>query len=95
MPAGAKGQRKLDGVRLDDKDIAASATQYRAMQRTPRRRRARPPMTWQRLHAFFPEGEWKAMAAALERLQRAQLLHRDVRLTFRTGPRKGSWRASP
>lgn len=31
MPAGAKGQRKLDGVRLDDKDIAASATQYRAI----------------------------------------------------------------
>jgi hypothetical protein len=48
--------------------------------------------TWERLHDYFPESQWKGMAQSLERLQRGEALHRDAQLTFRLGGRKHPWR---
>lgn len=50
--------------------------------------------TWKRLHAFFPERQWKALGEALSRLQRSERVHRDEWLDFRLGPRKRTWSAS-
>jgi hypothetical protein len=48
--------------------------------------------TWERLHAYFPESQWQAMAAEAERLQRGGELHRDAHSVFRAGERKHPWK---
>jgi hypothetical protein len=51
--------------------------------------------TWERLHAHFPEHEWKALKQTLDRLQRQGQIHRNEHLDFRLGPRGGRrWTAS-
>jgi hypothetical protein len=45
--------------------------------------------TWERLHAFFPETEWKSLARELEALQRAEQIWRCGRLDFHIGARRG------
>lgn len=50
--------------------------------------------TWERLHAHFPEREWKTLGHVLTRLQRQGEIHRDQHLDFRLGPRGRRWTAS-
>jgi len=50
--------------------------------------------TWERLHAFFPEHQWKALGRALTALQRAESVHRNEHGTFWLGPRKRIWTAA-
>lgn len=47
--------------------------------------------TWNRLHAWFPESQWKALTAELDRLQRAEQIYRDSHLDFRLGSPYVSW----
>jgi hypothetical protein len=48
--------------------------------------------TWERLHAYFPESQWRTMAEEAERLQRGGELHRDAHSVFRAGERKHPWK---
>jgi hypothetical protein len=50
--------------------------------------------TWERLHAYFPETEWRPLAQELEKLQREGALHRGSDLVFRAGARKHPWKMS-
>lgn len=50
--------------------------------------------TWERLHAHFPENEWKSLGQTLTRLQRDERIHRTEHLNFRLGRRGGHrWNA--
>jgi len=51
--------------------------------------------TWERLHAHFPEKEWKTLGQTLNRLQRQERVHRTQHLDFRLGRRGGQrWSAA-
>jgi len=47
---------------------------------------------WDRLHAYFPESQWPALARELEKGQREERFHRPESLRFTLGARKERWR---